>query len=166
MKIAWREETPRKIQQFPGADYPSTNPDLEDVLTSADVDHVAQIFQTPLTGSYNWDYSVQDDRIKKLYELGKQLNWDPQMDIDWDRPWPEEARAGGDDESARLSALSSVIRKRTRRVLVAYECLEFVAVSARGAGSATGGQSALFLRADVSMRSFTPPRKHLMRPVT
>ena len=92
MKIAWREETPRKIQQFPGADYPSTNPDLEDVLTSQDVDHVAQIFQTPLTGSYNWDYSVQDDRIKKLYELGKQLNWDPQMDIDWDRPWPEEER--------------------------------------------------------------------------
>ena len=39
------------------------------MLTSADVDHVAQIFKTPLTGSYNWDYSVQDDRIKKLYEL-------------------------------------------------------------------------------------------------
>lgn len=26
---------------------------------------VAEIFQTPLTGSYNWDYRVQDDRIKK-----------------------------------------------------------------------------------------------------
>jgi hypothetical protein len=24
--------------------------------------------------------------------LGKQLNWDPEMDIDWDRPWPEEER--------------------------------------------------------------------------
>ena len=86
-------DTPRKIQHFSNPDCPRDNPDLEDVLTSADVDHVAQIFQTPLTGSYNWDYSVQDDRIKKLYELGKQLNWDPQMDIDWDRPWPEEARA-------------------------------------------------------------------------
>ena len=73
-----------------GSAYPSDNPELEDVLTSSDVDHVAQIFQTPLTGSYNWDYSVQDDRIKKLYELGKQLNWDPQMDINWDQPWPEE----------------------------------------------------------------------------
>ena len=93
MKIAWSTDTPRKIQQFSNPDCPRDNPDLEDVLTSADVDHVAQIFQTPLTGSYNWDYSVQDDRIKKLYELGKQLNWDPQMDIDWDRPWPEEARA-------------------------------------------------------------------------
>ena len=90
MKIEWSEKTPRKIQQFPNPDYPSDNPELEDVLTSADVDHVAQIFQTPLTGAYNWDYSVQDDRIKKLYELGKQLNWDPQMDINWDQPWPEE----------------------------------------------------------------------------
>ena len=90
MKIEWSEKTPRKIQQFPNPDYPSENPELEDVLTSSDVDHVAQIFQTPLTGSYNWDYSVQDDRIKKLYELGKQLNWDPQMNINWDQPWPEE----------------------------------------------------------------------------
>ena len=90
MKIEWTPSTPRKIQQFPGADYPRENPDLEDVLTSADVDHVAEIFETPLTGSYNWDYTVQDDRIKKLYDLGKQLNWDPEMDIDWDRPWPEQ----------------------------------------------------------------------------
>ena len=44
---------------------------------------VAEIFQTPLTGSYNWDYRVQDDRIKKLYELGKQLNWNVETDIDW-----------------------------------------------------------------------------------
>ncbi len=93
MKVQWNETTPRKIQQFAGADYPRENPDLEDVLTSEQVDHVAEIFQTPLTGSYNWDYKVQDDRIKKLYDLGKQLNWDPEMDIDWDRPWPEEQRA-------------------------------------------------------------------------
>ena len=45
---------------------------------------------TPLTGSYNWDYKVQDDRIKKLYDLGKELNWNAEMDIDWDRPWPED----------------------------------------------------------------------------
>ena len=51
MKISWNEQTPRKIQHFPNPDYPSDNPDLEDVLTSADVDHVAQIFQTPLTVS-------------------------------------------------------------------------------------------------------------------
>lgn len=90
MKIKWEAQTPRKIQHFAGADYPRENPDLEDVLTSEQVDHVAEIFSTPLTGSYNWDYTLQDDRIKKLYELGKQLNWDPELDIDWDRPWPEE----------------------------------------------------------------------------
>ena len=90
MKIEWQEESPRKIQQFADAARPRPNPDLEDVLTSADVDHVAEIFQTPLTGSYNWDYKIQDDRIKKLYDLGKQLNWDPEMDIDWSRPWPED----------------------------------------------------------------------------
>ena len=74
MNVKWTESTPRKIQQFAGADYPRENPDLEDLLTSSDVDHIAEIFQTPLTGSYNWDYQVQDDRIKKLYDLGKQLN--------------------------------------------------------------------------------------------
>ena len=93
MKIQWEEQTPRKIQHYAHADYPKENPDLEDLLTSEQVDHVAEIFSTPLTGSYNWDYSVQDDRIKKLYDLGKQLNWDPEMDIDWDRPWPEEELA-------------------------------------------------------------------------
>ena len=36
MKIEWSEKTPRKIQQFPNPDYPSDNPELEDVLTSAD----------------------------------------------------------------------------------------------------------------------------------
>lgn len=90
MKIQWEEQAPRKIQRFAGADYPKENPDLEEILTSDQVDHVAEIFSTPLTGSYNWDYAVQDDRIKKLYDLGKQLNWDPEMDINWDRPWPEE----------------------------------------------------------------------------
>ncbi|MEM8660868.1 MAG: ferritin-like domain-containing protein, partial [Pseudomonadota bacterium] len=90
MNIQWEDDAPRKIQSFAGADYPKENPDLEDVLTSEQVDHVAEIFQTPLSGSYNWDYQVQDDRIKKLYDLGKQLNWDPEMDINWDRPWPDE----------------------------------------------------------------------------
>ncbi len=93
MKVQWTPDTPRKIQQYAGADYPRENPDLEDLLTSEQVDHIAEIFNTPLTGSYNWDYKVQDDRIKKLYDLGKQLNWDPEVDIDWDRPWPAEERS-------------------------------------------------------------------------
>jgi hypothetical protein len=93
MQVEWMAKTPRKIQRYAGADFPTENPVLEDVLTSTDVDHVAEIFQTPLTGAYNWDYRIQDDRIKKLYDLGKRLNWDPEVDIDWNRPWPVEAQA-------------------------------------------------------------------------
>ena len=39
-----------------------------------------------MTGSFNWDYTVQDNRIKKLYELGKQLNWNVEVDVDWTVP--------------------------------------------------------------------------------
>jgi len=91
MKLQWLEETPRKIQSYAGSERRKGDPkDIDDLLTSEHVDYVAEIFNTPLTGSYNWDYTVQDNRIRKLYELGKQLNWDAQMDIDWDRPWPED----------------------------------------------------------------------------
>ena len=50
---------------------------------------VVEIFNTPLTGSYNWDYTVQDNRIKKLYELGKK-NWNVETDINWDVDNPDE----------------------------------------------------------------------------
>ena len=91
MKLQWLEETPRKIQRFAGSDRQQGEADdIDDRLTSDHVTQVAEIFSTPLTGSYNWDYTVQDNRIKRLYELGKELNWNAEMDIDWDRPWPEQ----------------------------------------------------------------------------
>ncbi|MFT4519336.1 MAG: hypothetical protein ACI9JM_001732 [Halioglobus sp.] len=55
----------------------------EPQLDAEHVEHIAEIFNTPLTGAYNWDYSDQDNRIKKLYALGKQLNWDGEIDVDW-----------------------------------------------------------------------------------
>ena len=62
MKIEYTKETPRKIRDY----------DQEElVLNSEEVEDIAEIFKTPLTGTYNWDYSVQDNRIAKLYELGK-----------------------------------------------------------------------------------------------
>lgn len=82
MKLTYLTDTPRKIQRFAADPYS----EVEDLLTSSDVDHVAEIFQTPLTGAYNWNYSLQEDRIRKLYELGKRLNWDAELDINWDRP--------------------------------------------------------------------------------
>ena len=84
MKIDYLEETPRKLKEFPVEN--------ELNLSEQEVTDVAEIFNTPLTGAYNWDYTVQDNRIKKLYELGKELNWNVEKDIDWDRPLPEREK--------------------------------------------------------------------------
>lgn len=40
-------------------------------LTNKDVKDIQEIFQTPLIGTYNWDYTAADDRINRLYQLGK-----------------------------------------------------------------------------------------------
>ena len=72
MKII-KTQTPKDIVEYNGEEYPA-NLDPTDVV---------EIFQTPLTGSYNWDYTVQDNRIKKLYELGKELNWNVEVDVDF-----------------------------------------------------------------------------------
>jgi len=82
MSITYLESAPRKVRFFEAA-VPA--PDGEDQLTEAQVSHVAEIFNTPLTGTYNWDYRVADDRINKLYELGKQLNWNASLDVHWDQ---------------------------------------------------------------------------------
>ena len=71
MKVL-RTNTPRDITLHDG-EYPAN-------LEPTDV---VEIFETPLTGTYNWDYTVQDNRIKKLYELGKKLNWNVEVDVDW-----------------------------------------------------------------------------------
>ncbi len=73
MQLTFVENAPNAVREFPE----------EPQLSAAQVQHVAEIFNTPLTGAYNWDYAEQDNRIKKLYDLGKQLNWDAQINIDW-----------------------------------------------------------------------------------
>ncbi|RZO91588.1 MAG: long-chain fatty aldehyde decarbonylase [Gammaproteobacteria bacterium] len=77
MKVKYTDDTPRKITDFN---------DEELDLNPEQVEDIAEIFKTPLTGTYNWDYTTQDNRIAKLYELGKKLNWNTSIDIDWDRP--------------------------------------------------------------------------------
>lgn len=47
-------------------------------------EEISEIFKTPLVCTYNWDYAIPDSRIKKLYDLGKQRNWDVEVDLDWD----------------------------------------------------------------------------------
>ena len=81
MKISKVDNPPKEDKLFEGANYP-----VEQELNPEDV---IEIFQTPLTGCYNWDYKVQDNRIKKLYELGKELEWNVEKDVDWSIPYPE-----------------------------------------------------------------------------
>ncbi len=78
MKVTYKDQTPRKIRDFTDENEPELSP--------KEVEDIAEIFKTPLTGSYNWDYTIQDNRIAKLYELGKKLNWNVSLDIDWNRP--------------------------------------------------------------------------------
>ena len=56
MKINKVKETPRNIREFPVEN--------ELGLSEEQVEDIAEIFQTPLTGAYNWDYTIQDNRIK------------------------------------------------------------------------------------------------------
>ena len=72
MKITKRSGPPEDLVYF----------DDELDLKEKDVEDVVEIFNTPLTGSYNWDYTVAENRIKKLYELGKELNWNGSIDLD------------------------------------------------------------------------------------
>ncbi|HKU43046.1 MAG TPA: ferritin-like domain-containing protein [Polyangiales bacterium] len=52
-------------------------------LSAQDVQQVAEIFHTPLTGAYNWDYLEADKKLRKLYKLGKERNWNADYDLDW-----------------------------------------------------------------------------------
>ena len=76
-------------------------------LTQNNVEDVVEIFNTPLTGSYNWDYSISDNRIKKLYELGKELNWNGSIDLNWDYTHPADKRLVETDEQLPHESLEA-----------------------------------------------------------
>ena len=80
MEIIKREGPPEDLVYF----------DDELPLEERHVKDVVEIFNTPLTGAYNWDYTVADNRIKRLYELGKELNWNGSIDLDWSYNHPED----------------------------------------------------------------------------
>lgn len=68
------EEQPQEIRYF----------DTETDIDENTVEEISEIFKTPLISSYNWDYSIPETRIKKLYNLGKELNWNVEKDLDWE----------------------------------------------------------------------------------
>ena len=63
MKITKRQGPPEDLVYF----------DDELDLKEKDVEDVVEIFNTPLTGSYNWDYTVAENRIR-TWERTK-LEW-------------------------------------------------------------------------------------------
>jgi hypothetical protein len=77
-KIRFIERAPRELKYKLGESDPALRPD--------DVETIAQIFRTPLTGAYTWSYEEADKRIRKLYRLGKERNWNAETDIDWAKP--------------------------------------------------------------------------------
>ena len=101
MSIRW-VDTPRTLTHFEKPPPIVADFDNELGLDSDQVQHVAELFNTPLTGAYNWDYTTQDDRIRKLYELGKQLNWNASVDIDWSQTPDFHARPPVSDEQRKM----------------------------------------------------------------
>jgi hypothetical protein len=77
-KIRFVEKAPREIRYNAGAGDPQLRP--------GDAETIAEIFHTPLTGSYTWNYDESDSRIRKLYRLGKERNWNAETDIAWSTP--------------------------------------------------------------------------------
>ena len=63
MRITKVDNCPSDIKYFDDHD----DDDLENKLEPKDVEDIVEIFQTPLTGTYNWDYTHADNRLKKLY---------------------------------------------------------------------------------------------------
>src|SRR6056300_138101 len=93
MKIKKIQSPPKEVLTF---DTLAVENELN--LTPAQVEDVVEIFNTPLTGAYNWDYTVADNRIKKLYELGKELNWNGSIDLNWEYIHPANERLVQADE--------------------------------------------------------------------
>ena len=110
MEIDYVDHAPRKLKSF--------DPEID--LSESEALHIAEIFRTPLDGSYNWDYRVADNRIKKLYELGKELNWNGSTDIDWSQnPDVHERSAHDRGATGRDGRRQPVDRLWTVRRLVA-----------------------------------------------
>lgn len=80
MRVKLVDRPPQDVQTFDN--------ELTGQLRPEDVEVVREIFSTPLTGSYNWDYESANAKIRRLYELGKRFNWNAELDIDWATPFP------------------------------------------------------------------------------
>lgn len=84
MAVKFVNDPPKQVRYTPDAD------DVAAALKPEDVQRIAEIFRTPLTGAYVWDYEQADRQIRKLYKLGKERNWNAETDLDWSRQFPSD----------------------------------------------------------------------------
>jgi hypothetical protein len=84
MSIKFVEQAPEAIRYFPEPHEAVAG------MTEREIEDVAEVFKTPLTGTYNWDYASADGRIRKLYRLGKELNWNQEKDLDWSQTYSRD----------------------------------------------------------------------------
>lgn len=82
MTVKFVDGPPREVQFSPDPDDPAAK------LEPGDVEQIAEIFRTPLVGAYTWNYEESDKRIRKLYRLGKERNWNADTDVDWSITFP------------------------------------------------------------------------------
>src|SRR5262245_55956774 len=105
MSLKFVNSAPTQVTFTPADD------DIAKSLTPKDVEQIAEIFKTPLTGAYNWDYEEADKRIRKLYRLGKERNWDADLDVNWNRMYPQTESPmveGGENPYAGWDAFESL----------------------------------------------------------
>ena len=102
------------VQQPPAEVQLEFGPDPDDIagkLGPADVEQIAEIFHTPLTGAYSWDYREADAKLQKLYRLGKERNWNADLDIDWGPTFPRSQSPmieGGENPYAGWDAFEAL----------------------------------------------------------
>lgn len=114
MDIRYVDAAPRQIASF--------DPEVDAATATEHAAHIAELFHTPLEGSYNWDYLAVENRIKRLYELGKELNWNASTAIDWrqtpdwhDMPPPTPAKIDEILESYNWTGYPQFDALRTER---------------------------------------------------
>ena len=81
--VKFVEKTPATVVRTRGVEDSLQTLDLQ----PQDVEQIAEIFSTPLTGAYTWNYTESDKKIRKLYRLGKERNWNGDIDLDWARTY-------------------------------------------------------------------------------
>ncbi|MDH5670864.1 MAG: ferritin-like domain-containing protein [Myxococcales bacterium] len=86
MQVKFVDAPPTPVECLPID--PDSGAPYEPQLQPGDEAVIAEIFSTPLTGAYCWDYREADERIRKLYRLGKERNWNAEYDLDWGPTFP------------------------------------------------------------------------------